>query len=86
MTQMAHTFNAQFREDEWQALEELAHLRRSSRSEVLRRLVMAAAAQTFNGIPTCANGSPCLAPQLHANSRINQSTLNGPRYTPPTTG
>jgi len=65
-SQMTHSFNSNFRSDEWLALEELAHTWRCSRSEVLRRLVLAAADMVSTGRPTCATGKPCLAPQLHA--------------------
>ena len=64
-TQMTHSFNSNFRADEWTALEDLAHRWRCSRSEVLRRLVLAAADMVATGRPICATGKPCLAPQLH---------------------
>jgi len=67
--QMAHTFNAQFRADEWKALSDLSHELRVSRSEVLRRLVLAASRMYFNRIPACATGQACLAPQFWASQQ-----------------
>jgi hypothetical protein len=76
---MAHTFNCLFREDEWQALTELAHNSRCSRSEIIRRAVLANYNMTFNGVATCSNGDRCLAPQLHAGNLTPQN----PRPTSP---
>jgi len=78
-TLMTHTFNSNFRADEWVALTDIAHRWRCSRSAVLRRLTMAAAAMINDGVPACASGAPCLAPQLHTHRPVHAQNPQYPR-------
>jgi hypothetical protein len=46
-------------------LDELGEVMSCSAAQVIRTLVLAARAHTLHNSPTCANGNPCLVPQMH---------------------
>lgn len=59
-------FNILMNDDERNALDALAHQTGFSRGLIIRRLILSAAKHSIQGHPTCANGSPCFVPQMHA--------------------
>jgi len=59
-------FNILMNDDERRALDALAQQSGFSRGLIIRRLILAAAKHSIQGHPTCASGSPCFVPQMHA--------------------
>jgi len=66
MPSKAHPFNVLLAPHDVRQLAELADLDRSSKGAVVRRLIGAAHRHQIEGLPTCADGTRCFVPQMHA--------------------
>jgi len=77
MPSTKYTFNVILSELEKKRLAALAEKLKSSRGAVVRRLIDAAYQHAVLEVPTCADGSRCFTPQMHARPPA-------PPQTPPT--
>jgi len=77
MSKKKHSFNVLLSEQEYVALDKLAHDTHCARSFIIRQCLQWRFEMHTAGTPLCASGQRCFAPHLHMVSLQKRNEQNG---------